>query len=35
MVDDGHVPPRAVSVAVAWMIICSVSEISGMAQCVG
>ena len=35
LVEDGTVPPRAVSVAVAWMIVFSVSEISGMAQCVG
>ena len=35
LVEDGTVPPRAVSVVVAWMIVCSVSEISGMAQCVG
>jgi hypothetical protein len=35
LVEDGTVPPRAVSVAVAWMIVVSVSEISGMAQCVG
>jgi len=35
LVVDGTVPPRAVSVSVAWMIVCSVSEIVGVAQCVG
>jgi hypothetical protein len=35
LVEDGTVPPRAVSVSVAWMIIRSVSEIVGVAQCVG
>ena len=35
LVVDGTVPPRAVSVFVAWMIICSVLEIVGVAQCVG
>ena len=35
LVEDGTVPPRAVSVSVAWMIVRSVSEIFGMAQCVG
>ena len=35
LVEDGTVPPRAVSVAIAWMIVRSVSEISGMVQCVG
>jgi len=35
LVEDGTVPPRAVSVSVAWMIVRSVSEISGVAQCVG
>ena len=35
LVVDGTVPPRAVSVSVAWMIVCSVSEIFGVVQCVG
>ena len=35
LVEDGTVPPRAVSVSVAWMIVRSVSEIFGVAQCVG
>ena len=35
LVVDGTVPPRAVSVSIAWMIIRSVSEIVGVAQCVG
>ena len=35
LVEDGTVPPRAVSVSVAWMIVRSVSEIVGVAQCVG
>jgi hypothetical protein len=35
LVEDGTVPPRAVSVSVAWMIIRSASEIVGVAQCVG
>ena len=35
LVVDGTVPPRAVSVSVAWMIVRSVSEIVGVAQCVG
>ena len=35
LVEDGTVPPRAVSVSVAWMIVCSVSEMFGVAQCVG
>jgi len=35
LVEDGTVPPRAVSVSVAWMIVSSVSEIVGVAQCVG
>ncbi len=35
LVEDGTVPPRAVSVSVAWMIVCSISEIVGVAQCVG
>ena len=34
-VEDGTVPPRAVSVSVAWMIVRSVSDIVGVAQCVG
>jgi hypothetical protein len=35
LVEDGTVLPRAVSVSAAWMIIRSVSEIVGMAQCIG
>jgi len=35
LVVDGTVLPRAVSVSVAWMIVRSVSEIVGVAQCVG
>ena len=35
LVEVGTVPPRAVSVSVAWMIVRSVSEIVGVAQCVG
>ena len=35
LVVDETVPPRAVSVSVAWMIVRSVSEIVGVAQCVG
>jgi hypothetical protein len=35
LVEDGTVPPRAVSVSVAWMSVCSISEIVGVAQCVG
>ncbi len=35
LVEDGTVPPRAVSVSVAWMIIRPVLEIFGVAQCVG
>ena len=35
LVVDGTVPRRAVSVSVAWMIVRSVSEIVGVAQCVG
>ena len=35
LVEDGTVPPRAVSVSVAWMIVHSASEIVGVAQCVG
>ena len=35
LVEDGTVPPSAVSVSVAWMIVRSVSEIVGVAQCVG
>ena len=35
LVDDGTVPPRAVSVSVAWMIVHSISEIIGVAQCIG
>ena len=35
LVEDGTVPPRAVSVSVAWMIVRSVSEIFGVVQCVG
>ena len=35
LVEDGTVPPRAVSVSVAWMIGSSVSEIVGVVQCIG
>ena len=35
LVEDGTVPPRAVSVSVAWMIVHSVTEIFGVVQCVG
>ena len=35
LVKDGTVPPRVVSVSVAWMIVRSVAEIVGVAQCVG
>ncbi len=35
LVEDGTVLPRAVSVSVAWMSVRSVSEIVGVAQCVG
>ena len=35
LVEDGTVPPRAVSVSVAWMIVSSVSEIVSVAQCIG
>ena len=35
LVKDGTVPPRAVSVSVAWMIVGSVEEIVGVAQCIG
>ena len=35
LVEDGTVPPRAVSVSIAWMIVRSISEIVGVAQCVG
>ncbi len=35
LVEDGTVPPRAVSVFVAWMIVRSVAEIFGVVQCVG
>ena len=35
LVEDGTVPPRAVSVSIAWMIVRSVLEIFGVAQCVG
>ena len=35
LMEDGTVPPSAVSVSVAWMIVCSVSEIFGVVQCVG
>ena len=35
LVEDGTVPPRVVSVSVAWMIVRSVLEIFGVAQCVG
>jgi hypothetical protein len=35
LVEDGTVPPRAVSVSVAWLIVRSVSEIVGVAQCIG
>ena len=35
LVVDGTVPPRVVSVSVVWMIVRSVLEIVGVAQCVG
>ncbi len=35
LVEDGTVPPMAVSESAAWMIVRSVSEIVGMAQCIG
>jgi hypothetical protein len=35
LVEDGTVPPRAVSVSVAWMIVRSMAEIFGVVQCVG
>jgi len=35
LVEDGTVPPRAMSVSIAWMIVRSVSEIFGVVQCVG
>ena len=35
LVEDGTVPPRAVSMSVAWRSICSLSQIVGVAQCVG
>ena len=35
LVEDGTVPPRAVSVSVAWMIVHSIAEIVGVAQCIG
>ena len=35
LVEEGTVPPRAVSVSVAWMIVRSVLEIYGVVQCVG
>ena len=35
LVEAGTVPPRAVSVSVAWMIVRSVAEIFGVVQCVG
>ena len=35
LVEDGTVPPRAVSVSIAWMIVCSVAEIVGVAQRIG
>ena len=35
LVEDGTVPKKARSVSVAWMIVCSVSEIVGVAQCAG
>jgi hypothetical protein len=35
LMEDGTVPPRAVSVSVAWMIVRSVSEIFSVAKCVG
>ena len=35
LVEDGTVPPRAVSMSVAWRSVHSVSEIVSVAQCVG
>ena len=35
LVEDGTVPPRVVSVSVAWRSVCSVSEIIGVEQCIG
>jgi hypothetical protein len=35
LVEDGTVPPRAVSVFIACMIVSSVSEIVCVAQCIG
>ena len=35
LVEDGTIPPRAVSLSVAWRSARSVSEIVGVAQCVG
>ncbi len=35
LVEDRTVLPRTVSVSVAWMIVSSILEIVGVAQCVG
>jgi hypothetical protein len=35
LVEDGTVPPRAVSMSVAWTSVRSVSKIVGVAKCVG
>ena len=35
LVEDGTVLSRAVSVSVAWMIVCSVADIVDVAQCIG
>ena len=35
LVEDGIVPPRALSISVAWRSIRSVSKIVGVAQCIG
>ena len=35
LVEDRTVPPRTVSVSIAWMIVSSILEIVGVAQCVG
>ncbi len=34
LVEDGTFLPRAVRVSVAWRIVCFVSEIVGVAQCI-
>ena len=35
LVEDGTIPLRAVSMSVAWRSVHSVSEIVGVAQCIG